>query len=55
MPLKPGKSSKTISAYIKKLIDAGYPQKQAVAIAMSNSKRTAKRQSKKKKRVSRRK
>ena len=53
MPLKPGKSSKTISANIKKLREEGYPQKQAVA--MSNSKRTAKRQSKKKRKVSRRK
>tara|TARA_R110002020_G_scaffold139599_1_gene310560 strand:- start:152 stop:322 length:171 start_codon:yes stop_codon:yes gene_type:complete len=53
MPLKPGKSSKTISANIKKLISEGYSKKQAVAIAMSNSKRTKKRPSKKIKKLNR--
>lgn len=37
MPLKSGRSNKTVSSNVKELVSSGRPQKQAVAIAMSKA------------------
>jgi hypothetical protein len=43
MPLKKGKSKKTISANISELMRSGYPQKQAIAIAYNTAGKSRKR------------
>lgn len=42
MPLKKGSSKEVISENIKELILSGRPQKQAIAIALSEARRTGK-------------
>lgn len=39
MPLKPGKSKRTVSSNIRELRRAGKPQKQAVAIALDKARK----------------
>jgi hypothetical protein len=46
MPLKSGKSKKAFSENVKTEIKAGKPQKQAVAIAYSEQRRTSKKKGK---------
>lgn len=47
MPLKSGKSQKSISKNISQLRHEGYPEKQSIAIAMSKAGKSYKQQAKK--------
>ena len=40
MPLKKGSSQKVISSNIREMIEAGHPQRQAVAAALSTARKS---------------
>ncbi len=40
MPLKPGSSKEVIGTNIKELMSSGRPQKQALAISLSNARKS---------------
>jgi len=42
MPLKKGTSQKTVSSNIREMVHAGHPQKQAVAAAMNQKRKSSK-------------